>query len=187
MKGLAILLAAVGSLLALSSCGSSGGSVVGSSGGGWFASRQETAQWLIDSPRVRFLNRQVSGRRDGASAMDNIKQAAGGSSCRCSYYGRAPGGRVELDEHMLTGMKKLALEGYSFRVTSVVGGSHSRNSKHYAGLAFDVDTINGARVNSGNRYYRRFMQRARALGATELKGPGDRGHSTHVHLAWPRR
>jgi hypothetical protein len=29
------------------------------------------------------------------------------------------------------------------------------------------------------------MQRCHALGATQVLGPGDPGHATHVHCAWP--
>jgi hypothetical protein len=30
------------------------------------------------------------------------------------------------------------------------------------------------------------MARCRALGATEVLGPGDQGHDDHIHAAWPR-
>ena len=90
-----------------------------------------------------------------------------------------------LNERMLAGMLKLA-ESYTFRVTSIAGGSHSKTSRHYAGVAFDVDQIEGNRVSAANPHYRAFMQRARDLGATEVLGPGSKGHDTHLHCAWPR-
>jgi zinc D-Ala-D-Ala carboxypeptidase len=49
----------------------------------------------------------------------------------------------------------------------------------------DIDEINGVRVNSSNPHYRALMQQCRDLGATQVYGPGDGGHSTHVHCAWP--
>ncbi len=144
------------------------------------------AAWLLNSPKVATLKNQVSGRWDGASAYDNLRQAAEGRSAKRSSYGRAPGGAVRLDPRMLRGMRTLASEGYTFRVTAIAGGSHSSNSRHYAGIAFDVDTINGVKVGYGNPHYRKFMRRCRELGATEVLGPGDRAHSTHCHAAWPR-
>jgi len=77
-------------------------------------------------------------------------------------------------------------KGYSYRITSIAGGSHSRNSRHYVGTAFDVDMINGRKVRYGNPYFKAFLSACRAKGATEALGPGDRGHSTHAHVAWPR-
>lgn len=149
-------------------------------------SATQVAQSLSKSPNITWLPRQVSGRVDGATALDNIQQAAAGHAVKLSYYGKAPGGYVRLDPRMLRAMKTLVDEGYSFRVTSVAGGSHSYNSRHYDGLAFDVDMINGVKVQYGSAYYHQFMARCRELGADETFGPGSRGHSGHVHLAWPR-
>ena len=146
----------------------------------------EMAKWLSDSSNVTWLPRQVSGRVDGATALDNIQQAAAGHAAKMSSYGTAPGGYVRLDPRMLRAMMTLVEEGYRFRVTSIAGASHSRNSLHYQGLAFDVDQINGVKVEYGSPYYHKFMARCRELGATETFGPGSRGHSGHVHAAWPR-
>jgi hypothetical protein len=102
-----------------------------------------------------------------------------------SHYENAPGGSVYLNTRMLDGMLKLA-RSYDMRVTSIAGGSHSPDSRHYAGIAFDIDEINGIRVSKSNPYYQSVMQKCRDLGATEVLGPGNKGHDTHVHCAWPR-
>lgn len=146
----------------------------------------DVARWLSKSSSITWLPKQVSGRVDGATALDNIRQAAAGHAVKMSCYGKAPGGYVRLDPRMLRAMKTLVEEGYRFRVTSLAGASHSSNSRHYQGLAFDVDQINGVKVEYGNPYYRKFMARCRELGATETFGPGTKGHSGHVHAAWPR-
>ena len=167
-------------------CAGSSDAVVGSSPFA-YGSGKGTAQWLRKCPNIYWLPRQVSGRYDGASARDNIDQAASGQPARRSSYGTAPGGYVRLDPRMLRAMKTLAKEGYRFRVTSLAGASHSSNSRHYAGLSFDVDHLNGSKISYGHPDWRRFLERCRALGATETLGPGDAGHSRHVHAAWPRR
>jgi hypothetical protein len=153
----------------------------------------QLARQIINSGRVSFLTYHTSecGKGDGADANSNINDAANGRAVRrssydcSSSYPAAPGGSVHLNDRMLNGMLNLG-QSYTFRVTEIAGGQHSGNSRHYAGVAFDVDLINGQRVTSSNGYYRAFMQRCRDLGATEVLGPGDSGHDTHVHCAWPR-
>ena len=92
---------------------------------------------------------------------------------------------MALNRQMLQGMMSLAQQ-FSFNVSETAGGSHSVHSRHYAGVAFDATHVNGERVMAGKTQWRQFLQVARNLGATELLGPGDPGHSTHVHAAWPR-
>lgn len=50
----------------------------------------------------------------------------------------------------------------------------------------DISILNGVLVNTTNPHVGAFKARGAALGATEVLGPGDPGHATHVHLAWPR-
>jgi len=134
---------------------------------------------------IDLYNIQVSGRNDGADSRSNIQAVANGQMARQSCYGTARCGQTRLDPKMLQAMVILKqVNGYSFRVTSIAGGSHSRNSRHYSGRAFDVDIINGSRVGSNHARARQFMQACRDLGATEVLGPGNRGHSGHVHCAW---
>ncbi|WMT58763.1 peptidoglycan-binding domain-containing protein [Truepera radiovictrix] len=128
-----------------------------------------------------------SSSSDGADARSNIRDTASGGPARRSSYGTAPGGSVYLDPRMLSGMLRAA-ETYRFRVTSIAGGSHSATSRHYAGLAYDTDVINGVSVGARGRdaVVAGFMRLCRELGADEVLGPGDAGHWGHVHCAWPR-
>lgn len=145
------------------------------------------AKKVLNHPKINLYHKQVSGVHDKASSHHNISSVAAGYSARRSTYGSAPGGYTKLNKRMLETMLYLAnTKGYSYNVTSIAGGSHSSNSRHYAGTAFDVSMINGKRVNYSNPYYRTFMNICRARGATEVLGPGNRGHSSHVHIAWPR-
>ena len=146
--------------------------------------RARLASELLSHPRVDALDFHVSGRRDAATAQDNLEQASRGMMARRSHYGRAPGGWTHLDVRMLRALLTLANEGYSFRITEIAGGSHSGRSRHYSGLAFDVDKVNGHRVRSRHPSYRRFIARCKQLGATQVFGPGTRGHSSHLHIAW---
>ena len=176
-------------VISLSSCGTSPKkkSTPEKSSNPSMGSRQALAKKILAHPKITLLKKQVSGRVDGASAYHNIASAARGYSAKRSYYGNAPGGYTRLNTKMLRTMLYLAnTKGYSYRVTSIAGGSHSRRSRHYNGVAVDIDMINGRKVGYGNPYYRSVMRTGRAKGATEVLGPGDRAHSSHVHLAWPR-
>lgn len=126
-----------------------------------------------------------SGVEDGADARSNITDTAAGRPAKRSSYGNAPGGETELSVSMLEGLLTLSSR-YSFRITTIAGGSHSSRSRHYLGVGFDVDTLDGQRVGINHPTFRNFMRDARELGATEVLGPGNRGHNTHMHVAWPR-
>ncbi len=147
--------------------------------------RAHLGQQIRDSRRISLATTHSSGVRDNANARQNIVDTANGGRARRSSYGTAPGGSVWLDVRMLRGLLTLS-NSWTFHVSEIAGGSHTAGSRHYAGVAADISVIGGRPVNSSNPYYRAFMARARALGATEVLGPGDAGHSTHVHIAWPR-
>jgi hypothetical protein len=62
---------------------------------------------------------------------------------------------------------------YSFEVSEIAGGCHSANSRHYRGLAMDVNVINGKHVSPTNPYFMQVVQLCARLGATELLHPGN--------------
>ncbi|NNC87070.1 MAG: hypothetical protein HKN82_01275 [Akkermansiaceae bacterium] len=183
----ALLVISIGSAVFLSSTAPLSANPPGKRlAGAHSAERRALARSILSSPQISLLEYHVSGNRDQATALHNIEQTANGKPAKCSYYGNAPGGSTKLSITMLRAINQLVREGYSFRITEVAGGSHSSRSRHYAGVAFDIDFLNGRKVKWGHPTYRRFMQRCRELGATETLGPGSSGHSTHVHIAWPR-
>ncbi len=141
---------------------------------------------LLENPNAEFANYHVSGRRDNATALDNIRQTAAGLPAARSSYGRAPGGYTQLSAEMLQALNVMAKQGYRFHVTSIAGSSHSSRSRHYLGVAFDINRINGVPIRRGSPYWRDFIRKCEAMGATETLGPGDPAHSTHIHVAWPR-
>jgi glycosyl hydrolase family 46 len=143
------------------------------------------AQRILANPKITLATVHASGVDDQATVRQNIVDTAAGGRARRSSYGTAPGGTVALDPRLLRSLLTLADE-YSFSISELVGGSHNANSRHYAGIAADISVINGQHVSAGHPDFRKFMQRARDLGATEVLGPGNAGHSTHVHAAWPR-
>jgi hypothetical protein len=143
------------------------------------------ARRIQQSPNIVLARVHASGTRDNATAFENIKDTADGRPAQRSSYGNAPGGVVNLDPRMLRGMLDLA-ESFRFSVSEFCGGNHNPGSRHYAGCTADINTINGQHVAAGDPFAAPFQQRCRELGATEVLGPGDRGHSTHIHAGWPR-
>jgi hypothetical protein len=149
------------------------------------AIRGRLAATILNSPNITLSNAHVSGVNDNATARQNIEDTANGRPASRSNYGNAPGGTVSLDLQLLSRILKLA-ETYSFSISELAGGSHSANSRHYAGVTMDVNVINGQHVSNAHPNFRSFMRDCRALGATQVLGPGDAGHARHIHCAWPR-
>lgn len=138
---------------------------------------------------IKLATTHVSGNVDQASAYQNIMDVTHDRKARRSSYKdgptQGPGGSTDLDARMLSAMLELT-KTYKFRVTEIAGGVHVSNSRHYAGLAFDIDQINGIAVSSTNPYVKGLVARAKELGATEIRKPGNSGHNGHIHLAWSR-
>lgn len=129
---------------------------------------------------------ETFGRADGADPLSNIKATAAGGRAKTSCYGGAPCTTVALTERLVGGMSALREQrGYSYFVTAIAGASHSAGSLHYQGRAFDVDEINGVRIQGDSSLARAFMAACRELGAIEVLGPSnDASHQDHVHCGW---
>lgn len=138
---------------------------------------------IINAGRTTFWTHHESGVADTATANYDINQAASGLAARRSSYGTAPGGSVCLNAAMLTGLYNMTA-AYRLSISEIAGGSHTANSRHYAGTAFDVATIGGLTADASNPQTRALMASCRRTGAVEVLGPGDAGHDTHVHCAW---
>lgn len=124
--------------------------------------------------------------QDGADAFSNIKDTAAGGKAKRSAYETAPGGTVDLSETMLKALLTLRkVHGFTFKVSCIAGGSHSSRSWHYEGTALDFIALNGQWVDE-SPHVAKFMRLCRELGAKEVLGPGDNGHSTHIHAAWTK-
>ncbi len=140
---------------------------------------------ILATSRISLATGHVSGVADQANARQNIVDTAAGRPASRSSYGSAPGGTVALDTRLLSAILELA-EDYTFSISEFVGGSHSPTSRHYAGISADFNVIDGIGVSAAHSKVPAFKRLCRALGATEVLGPGDAGHTTHVHAAWPR-
>jgi hypothetical protein len=132
------------------------------------------AKLILQNKNISLLTYQPSGKVDGASAYDNIIDTANGKPAKRSGYGNAPGGTVSLSPTILKGILILANK-YKFRVTSIAGASHSANSKHYLGTAFDIDLLNGQAAPKSS-YRQSYVNDAKAVfGLIE---------ATCIHLNW---
>ena len=140
----------------------------------------ELARRIINSGRVTFSNLHPAPpnpqfRDDDANADDNINDAASGNQVHTSAYGHARGVLVNLNPRLLSMIDGLSGE-YTLGISELAGARHSSTSRHYAGIAVDITSINGIIISSRNPYYRALMNRARAMGATEVLGPGTANH-----------
>ncbi len=147
--------------------------------------RSLQAYGIQTSSAITLATTHPSGVVDSANADDNIQDVVEGTDVDRSSYGTAPGGQVELSDEILDALETLGSE-FSFTVSELAGASHSATSLHYSGVAMDISELDGRYVSSRNPSVSRFMARCRQLGAVEVLGPGNRGHDTHIHAAWPR-
>jgi|GEM_PF-1257053 len=152
-------------------------------------SRSLLAKRILERSRIELNTILPSGERERlpADSYSNMRDAVMGTS-RTSCYGNANCTDVYLDETLLQTMLMIEQRhGYGYSVTTIAGGSHSSRSRHYSGIAFDANYINGNKISFNTRTLnRQFMDLCRSYGATEVLGPGDAGHSGHIHCAWPR-
>lgn len=159
---------------------------------GDLAGKSYLALKIVMNPKITFATKHVSGKGgdDAANSHDNIwRTLLFKPANRSSYKDGAqtgPGGTAYLDDRMLKGMLGLA-DKFSFHVSEIAGGVHGSNSKHYSGIGFDVVKINGSPVSAKDNTFKEFMKQAKALGASEVLGPGSPGHDGHIHIAWPRQ
>lgn len=148
--------------------------------------RAALAQQILATKGIAPATAHVGGRHAASTARQNLVDTAHGKGALTSPWGDRRHRRVALDTPMLNGMLNLRTRyGYRIAVSEIVGGDHSSRSRHYAGLAFDINYINGRHVGSGAPH-RNLMAACKKLGATEVLGPGNAGHATHVHCGWPR-
>ncbi|MFI9628464.1 peptidoglycan-binding protein [Streptomyces sp. NPDC052042] len=155
-------------------------------GGAPAGDRVGLAKQILAQQRITLATVHPGGRHAGSTARQNVIDTAHGKGALTSPWGDKPNRRVPLDPRMLNGLLKLRTQyGYRLSVSEIVGGDHSGNSRHYAGIAFDITHINGRHVGSGAPH-KQFMATCRKLGAQQVMGPGDPGHGRHVHCAWSR-
>ncbi|MFC9885421.1 hypothetical protein ACFVJW_38270 [Streptomyces libani] len=148
--------------------------------------RAALAKQILGTKGIAPATAHAGGRHAASTARQNLVDTAHGKGALTSPWGDRPHRRVALDTRMLNGMLKLRTQyGYRIAVSEIVGGDHSSRSRHYAGIAFDINYINGRHVGSGAPH-RNLMAACKKLGATEVLGPGNAGHATHVHCGWPR-
>ncbi|WP_179228972.1 peptidoglycan-binding domain-containing protein [Parenemella sanctibonifatiensis] len=154
----------------------------GGGGGGGGTSRAALAQDILNDSGITLY--PLCGP-SYAQPLANIRDTANGKTPRTG--GGDVGTRyVTLNTSMLKFMRDYG-KGNSYRVTTILGCNHSTNSAHYQGRAVDIDFANGQKINTtsaGRAMASKVRAACRAAGARSTLGPGDAGHSGHVHCAW---
>jgi hypothetical protein len=138
----------------------------------------QTAMNILKDPNIVLATVHVSGVHDNATAQQNIIDTANGKPAARSHYGNAPGGTVVLHQTILLALLKIS-QSFPIGVSEIAGGSHSPDSFHYQGLAFDINRINTKPVSTA------------AIAAPVVKTCKDLGASyvafeagNHVHCQW---
>jgi zinc D-Ala-D-Ala carboxypeptidase len=144
-----------------------------------------TALSIIDQGRTTFWNYHDVTPTDDATALKNVNQAASGLPAKLSpTQPHVSWSQICLGSSMLNGLYSIG-SAWRLTVSELAGGTHGGpSSYHYAGRAVDIAAINGIGVSASNPYYRAVMDSCWNNGAVEVLGPGDAGHSTHIHCAF---
>ncbi|CAG5125935.1 unnamed protein product, partial [Candidula unifasciata] len=127
---------------------SSSASCSSAAGGGSCSSVQrQLACDLLNNygSRLVLATAHASGRSDNAFARNNLRDMCDGRKAARSSYScsecrssPAPGGAVCISESVLRYLQTLVSTG-SVKVNEFAGACHSCTSKHYDGLAIDLD------------------------------------------------
>lgn len=161
------------------------------------------AQLLLEEGRVTFEKGHSSGGIDEANAFDNIKDLAAGNKAKLSDYDNVESfrkrnkhsGETEVSSTLLYVIYKLSKK-YTMKISEITGGSHSPDSKHYFGLAVDINYINGQKIGQGkgsaamsfipDDLILEFEKEAKKHGAyivlNKFNRAEERDHHNHFHL-----
>ncbi|MFD9051743.1 hypothetical protein [Streptomyces zaomyceticus] len=142
------------------------------------------ARQLLTKRGITYATKHSETVDPRSTAYRNIHDMAKGIGAATSANSHVGYKRVQLDPRMLKALITLHDRyGYKLKISEFVGGVHGKNSRHYRGLSFDANFINGIHVGSGAPH-KKVMKLCTTLGATEVRGPGDPNHNTHIHCAW---
>ncbi|MBF4462822.1 MULTISPECIES: peptidoglycan-binding protein [unclassified Rathayibacter] len=136
------------------------------------------AQAILDNPGIELYD---SSDDPASTALANIRDTAAGQPAKTSPEGDVGVTSVSLDPVMLDALLKLNTQyGHTLSVSSIAGEDHTSTSRHYTGHAVDIPIIDGVFVASGADH-QAVQDACAAMGATLTLGPGNEGHSDHVH------
>jgi hypothetical protein len=145
----------------------------------------DVARAIVNNSRITLAPVHVGGASDQAHARQNAVDVSYGRSAHRSSYGNAPGGYTGVDIRVLRAIRAMGASG-SVTISEIAGGSHSGNSRHYAGKAVDINWVNGRHVGRGSGY-QLALDACRANGASAIYHPSYDpygGHYNHVHCEW---
>jgi RHS repeat-associated protein len=148
---------------------------------------QEKAEYILNSPKIKLATSHESGINDDAFAKNNIQDIANGKLAQNSHYQNAPGKETALTSNMLDAIIKLS-ENSTLSISEFAGASHSKGSKHYTGMAVDINYVNGIHVRDlTDEQVSDFRQQCLDAGAKVVFDPlhgakTPKDHKSHFHL-----
>jgi len=122
-------------------------------------------------------------------AIDNITDTSVGKNAKKSNYENAKGGDVAILSEMLYVLYELSKD-YKLNISEIAGASHSINSYHYKGVAFDINEIDGVHMGKRGKpaftleFHEKIRNIAKKNGATKVLDPYNRptDHYNHIHI-----
>lgn len=154
-------------------------------------STQSLWKSAFKSTQITFNDFHPSGVKDEATAFREARDAAAGKQATLSAYGNAPGGKTRLIPEMAAALLEISKIG-KVVINEIAGGSHSKGSRHYAGVAIDIGKLNGKAFTYGVPEARQVINICRKFGADQILninlscGDACRVHNGWIHCSWPR-
>jgi len=154
-------------------------------------STQSLWKSAFESTQITFSDFHQSGVKDEATAFREARDAAAGKQATLSAYENAPGGKTWLIPEMAAALLEISKIG-KVVINEIAGGSHSKGSRHYAGVAIDIGKLNGKAFTYGVPEARQVINICDKFGADQILninlscGDACQVHNGWIHCSWPR-
>jgi len=154
-------------------------------------STQSLWKSAFESAQITFNDFHPSGVKDEATAFREARDAAAGKQATLSAYENAPGGKTWLIPEMAAALLEISKIG-KVVINEIAGGSHSKGSRHYAGVAIDIGKLNGKAFTYGVPEARQVINICDKFGADQILninlscGDACQVHNGWIHCSWPR-
>ncbi len=158
---------------------------------------QSLSKKILENSNIVLLPNIPNRNELSSGPKQNIQDTADGKPAWRSTWGDKGHTQQALSAKMLAGMLAIANQNVKIQVNAIVGGDHAEDSRHYYGIAFDIQSAPSETART-----KQILGICQAAGATELLGPCNNNtstklckatgyptnadHQTHIHCGWPR-
>ncbi len=158
---------------------------------------QDLAKKILANSNIVLTENVLQHNEPSSGPKQNIVDTSEGKPAWRSSWGDMGHTQVPLASRMLSGLLAIGENNVKVQVNTIAGGDHGSKSRHYAGIAFDIQSAPGEIART-----KLILGICRVAGATETIGPCNNNvslavckatgfetnseHQNHIHCGWPR-